>query len=318
LKLPFVEIIESIAPDPNLLLWKFPDQDMEIKNGAKLIVRESQSALLIYEGKIADVFGPGSHTLSTKNIPFLSNLKSWKYGLESPFKVDIYFLNTHPFLNNKWGTPSPIIMRDPEFGQVRIRAFGSYDICINDPVEFFCKYAGTYPVLTIQELQHQLRDFIAPNFGEILAVEKMSILDVSRNVNNLSLKVKPLIMPYFQRIGIELIEFIVTSVTLPDEVQSHLDQLTEMNMVGDLDQFMKFNTAKATMKTGTSVAEGVASALMVGAMSNQMNLALQDSMYSKGENSVSDRLKKLKELHDSGLLDESEYKAKKSALIELL
>jgi membrane protease subunit (stomatin/prohibitin family) len=316
-ELPFIEIIESITPDPNLLLWKFPDQDKEIKNGAQLIVRESQSALLIHEGKITDVFGPGLHTLTTKNIPILSNLKGWKYGFESPFKVDVYFMNTHPFLNNKWGTPAPILMRDPEFGQVRIRAFGSFDIRISDPAEFFRQYAGTYPVLTIQELQQQLRDFIAPNFGEILATEKMSILDVSGNVNNLSLKIEPLIIPYFKRIGIELLQFVITNVSLPDEVHTHLDQITEMNMTGDLDQFMKFNTAKAVMKSGTPAAEGTASALMMGMMLNQMNSTAQVSP-PKVEESVTDRLKKLKDLHDLGLIDESEYKAKKSELIELL
>ena len=140
MKAPFIEIIEAPTPDPNLLMWKYADEDQEIKNGAKLTVRETQHAMFLNEGQLADVFGPGLHTLSTENIPLLSRLKGWKYGFESPFKADIYFFNTHQFINNKWGTPAPILMKDPEFGQVRIRAFGSFDFKIADVATFFRQY----------------------------------------------------------------------------------------------------------------------------------------------------------------------------------
>ncbi|MBF1098514.1 MAG: SPFH domain-containing protein, partial [Riemerella sp.] len=142
-KLPFLEIIEWVEPDPNLLMWKVPDQDKEIKNGAKLIVRESQTALFLNEGVAADVFPAGTHELSTKNIPILSKLKGWKYGFESPFKADVYYFSTKQFVNLKWGTPAPVLMRDPQFGQVRVRAFGSYNVRITDVAKFFKEYAGT-------------------------------------------------------------------------------------------------------------------------------------------------------------------------------
>ena len=142
---PFLEIIEWIEHSPNLMLWKVPDGDREIKNGAKLIVRESQKAILLDQGKIADTFDSGNHTLSTQNIPVLSRLKGWKYGFESPFKADVYFFSTKQFVNLKWGTPAPVLLDDPKFGQVRLRAFGTYTVRIIDPSRFFSEFAGTYP-----------------------------------------------------------------------------------------------------------------------------------------------------------------------------
>ena len=164
-KLPFVEIIEWIEENPNVLMRKVCDKDKAIKNGAKLIVRESQEALFLNEGIAADAFGPGTHTLKTQNVPVLSQLKGWKYGFESPFKADVYYFAMQQFINLKWGTPAPILMRDPQFGQVRVRAFGTYNVRIKDTKKFFNQYAGTFPHLTIFELEHQLRDFIAPKFG---------------------------------------------------------------------------------------------------------------------------------------------------------
>lgn len=310
--LPFIEIIEATTPDPNLLMWKYKDEDKEIKNGAKLTVRESQVAVFLNEGQLADVFQPGLHTLSTENIPILSRLKGWKYGFNSPFKADIYFINTRQFVNNKWGTPAPIMMRDPEFGQVRIRAFGTFDIQIKDFDVFFRQYAATYQTFTIFELQYELRDFIAPKFGEVLAQQNMSVKDVAGNISELSKKVEPFLKPYFQQFGIELITFVIASVTLPDEVLAHYDKITNMNMVTDIDKFTKFNTAQAIGEKGTALNEATTNAMAMGMMMNQMqqNATQPEDIVTK--------LQKLKTLFDGGLIDEEEYKTKKAEFINQL
>jgi membrane protease subunit (stomatin/prohibitin family) len=314
--IPFLEIIEATTSDPNLLMWKYEDEDKEIKNGAKLTVRESQHALFLNEGKLADVFPPGLHSLKTENIPILSSLKGWKYGFDSPFKADIYFLNTHQFINNKWGTPAPILLRDPQFGQVRVRAFGSYDLKIGDVATFFQQYAGTYKQLTIFELQNQLRDFIAPKFGEVLAQQNISVTDVAGNMSELSKKIEPHLKPYFSQLGIELMQFTITSVTLPEEVTAHYDKITNMNMVSDMDKFTKFNTANAIGQQGTAVNDGIQNAAMMGMMMNQMQqMNQQNNTPPKVEDDLTTKLVKLKGLFDAGLIDETEFKEKKSKLL---
>lgn len=317
--LPFIEIIEAGTQDPNLLMWKFEDADAEIKNGAKLTVRESQHAMLLNEGQLADVFSPGMHSLKTQNIPILSNLKGWKYGFESPFKADVYFFNTHQFINNKWGTPAPILLRDPQFGQVRVRAFGSFDVKIADVAVFFRQYAGTYKQLTIFELQTQLRDFIAPKFGEVLAQQNISVTDVAGNITELSKKIEPHLKPYFLQLGIELTQFIITSVTLPEEVTAHYDKMTNMNMVTDMDKFTKFNTANAIGQQGTAANEGTQNAVFAGMMMSQMQQMNQSQQQPpKTEDDITAKLQKLKSLFDGGLIDEAEYKEKKNDLLSKL
>ena len=313
MELPLIEIIEATTADPNLLMWKYEDKDKEIKNGAQLTVRESQQAMLLNEGQLADVFQPGRHKLSTENIPIISRLKGWKYGFESPFKADVYFFNTHQFINNKWGTPAPILLRDPQFGQVRVRAFGSFDIRIADVGLFFKQYAGTYKQLTIFELQYQLRDFIVPKFGEVLAQENFSVIDVAGNISDLSKKIEPHLKPYFLQLGIELTQFIITSVTLPEEVSTHYDKITNMNMVNDMDKFTKFNTANAIGQQNTAANDGIQNAVIMGTMMNQMQ-----QNQPKPQTDIKEKLKTLKELFDDGLIDEGEYKTKKEALLNQL
>jgi Putative virion core protein (lumpy skin disease virus) len=312
MNLPFIEIIESITPDPNMLMWKFEDEDKDIKNGARLTVRESQHALLINEGVAADVFGPGLYELSTENIPILTRLKNWKHGFISPFKADVYFFNTHQFISLKWGTPAPIIMPDSKFGQVRIKAFGAYNIRISDVKTFFSQYAGTYGQLTIMELGRQLRDFIAPKFGEILASQGYSIMDVAGNISDLSDKIAPQLEPFFAELGLELTKFQITSVTLPDEVTKHYDTVTSMNMVDDIDKLQRFNTAAAIGMEGTALNQGVQQGVMVGAMINQMQ---QQQQTQAVEDDIMAKLKKLKAMFDAGLINESEYSEKKADLL---
>lgn len=314
--LPFIEIIEATTPDPNLLMWKYADEDKEIKNGAQLIVRESQQAMLLNEGQLADVFTAGRHKLSTENIPILSRLKGWKYGFESPYKADVYFFNTHQFINNKWGTPAPILMKDPEFGQVRIRAFGSFDVRIADVGTFFRQYAGTYKQLTIFELQYQLRDFIAPKFGEVLANEHIPVTEVAGNVTELSKKIEPFLKPYFLQLGIELTQFVITSVTLPEEVLAHYDKITNMNMVSDMNRFQQFNMANAIGTSGTALNEGAAQGAMMATMMGAMQHTQQGNKETAGADDLTAKLQKLKTLFENGLIDEAEYKAKKADLID--
>lgn len=314
--LPFIEIIEWVEHDPNLLLWKFPDSDREIKNGAKLIVRESQGALLLNEGQLADVFGAGTHSLETRNVPLLSSLKGWKYGFKSPFKADVYFLCTRLFTALKWGTPAPVMMRDPQFGQVRVRAFGSYTVRITDAAKFFRQYAGTFPQLTIMELECQLRDFIAPKFGEALATANISVLDVAGNNATLNEKISPLIQPYFYDFGLEVTRFTVTSVTLPEEVTQYYDKVTGMNMVTDMNKFQQFNTAVATSQPGTAANSGLQQGVAIGMMMNQAQQHQQPQAIQ--QSSIEEKLQKLKSLFDAGLIDEAEYKLKKASLLENL
>jgi len=308
--LPFIEIIESTTPDPNLLMWKFADEDKEIKSGAQLTVRESQAALFLNEGQLADIFQAGRYKLTTENIPVLSSLKGWKYGFNSPFKADIYYFNTRQFVNNKWGTPAPILMTDPQFGQIRVRAFGSFDIQIKDIATFFRQYTGTFQQFSIFELQHELRDYIAPKFGEVLANENITITDVAGNITDLGKKIEPFLKPYFEQFGLELKQFVVTSVTLPEEVTRHYDKITSMNMVTDMDKFTQFNTAQAIGEKGTALNDATTSAMAMGLMMNQVpqKQGLQEDITTK--------LQKLKTLFDAGLIDEAEYKAKKADLLE--
>ena len=206
-------------------------------------------------------------------------------------------------------------MRDPDFGQIRIRAFGSFDVKIADVGVFFKQYAGTYRQLTIFELQAQLRDFVAPKFGEVLAQENLSVLDVAGNVSDLSKKIEPHLKPYFLQLGIELTQFIITSVTLPEEVTAHYDKMTNMNMVSDMDKFTKFNAANALGQQGTAMNEGAQSAMMMSTMMNQLQ---QLNKTPEAETDITGKLQKLKTLFENGLIDEEEYKSKKSELINLL
>lgn len=313
-----LEIIEAIAPDPNLLMWKFSDSDKEIKNGAKLTVRESQTVMFINEGQLADIFTPGLYTIDTENIPVLSRLRGWKYGFKSPFKADIYFFNTHQFLNLKWGTPAPIIMRDSHFGQVRIRAFGAYNVRIKDVATFFRQYAGTYPILTIFELERQLRDFVAPKFGEILSRSGFSVMDIAGNITELSNKIQPLLQPLFDELGLELTKFQITSATLPDEVTEYFDKMTNMNMVTNMDKYHQFNIANAIGQEGMAMNQATNTVAMMGAIVGEVvrNNNQQALNAVATEDNITDKLKKIKSLFESGLIDEGEYKAKKTEILK--
>ncbi|PPL00796.1 Membrane protease subunit, stomatin/prohibitin family, contains C-terminal Zn-ribbon domain [Parapedobacter indicus] len=313
--MPFLEIIEWVEQDPNIMMWKITDGDKEIKNGAKLIVRESQTVLFMNEGTFADAFAPGTHTLHTRNIPILSRLKGWTYGFESPFKADVYYFSVKQFVNLKWGTPTPVMLRDPQFGQVRVRAFGTYNVRITDPARFFSEYAGTYPKLTIVEFERQLRDFIAPRFGEALAISNISVLDIAGNISALNHRIEPLIRPYFEDFGIEITQFTLTSATLPDEVTQYYDKVTGMNMVGgDLERFQKFNTAIAISQAGNLAQQGTQQGVALGMLMGQVNQPPQPATAAPADDHTI-KLQKIKTLFENGLIDELEYKTKKAEIL---
>jgi membrane protease subunit (stomatin/prohibitin family) len=315
--LPFIEIIESVTPDPNVLMWKFADDDKEIKNGAALTVRESQHVLLLNEGQLADVFSAGKHQLETKNIPILTRLSGWKYGFESPFKADVYFFNTHQFVNLKWGTPTPILMRDEDFGQVRVRAFGTYNVRIVDVGRFFKEYAGTYPRLSIAELERQLRDFIAPKFAETLAQSKIAVIDAVENITALNEKIQPLIQPYFTDLGVEVTQFTITGITLPGEVLTQYDKVTSMNMVTDINKFSQFSIANAMDKENSAMGDAGRQAVGMGMVLNMGAVGAMQNKAGERED-ITARLKKLKDLFETQLITEAEYAAKKEELLKLL
>src|ERR1041384_3052633 len=215
-----IEIIEFTDDSRDTLSWRFPDDDKEIKRGAQLIVRESQVAQFVYLGAFGDTFGPGKHPLPTDNIPILTTLKSWKYGFESPFKADVYFVTTRLFTGNKWGTSNPIMMRDQDFGIVRLRAFGTYDFRGIDPPKFLKEVAGTDVHFRLDEFADVMRSRIVSIFSEALASSKVPALDVASRYSELGAALLPLINPALrEKYGLEMPTFVIENVSVPPEVE---------------------------------------------------------------------------------------------------
>jgi excisionase family DNA binding protein len=266
-----IEILEWTDDSRDILSWRFPDEDKAIKNGAQLIVRESQTVQLIYLGEFGDTFGPGKHTLNTANIPILTRLKSWKYGFESPFKVDVYFVNTRLFTGNKWGTSNPIMMRDEDFGVVRARAFGIYDFKVVDVRLFLREVAGSDHTFRLDEFADAMRSRVVSVFSEALANARIPILDVARQYGGLGGALLPVINPAMTaKYGLEITSFIVENVSLPQEVEAAMDKRTSMTLIGNLNDYVKFQMAQG-MQTGGGGPAGMASELAVGwAIAQQM------------------------------------------------
>src|SRR5690349_4039887 len=244
-----LEIIEFNDDSRDTISWRFPDQDREIKNGAQLIVRESQLAQFVYLGQFGDTFFPGKHTLVSDNIPVLSTLKGWKYGLESPFKADVYFVNTRLFTGNKWGTANPIMMRDPDFGIVRVRAYGTYDFHVIDPKLFLKEVAGTDDHFRLDEFSDTMRSRIVSVFSDALASAKVPVLDVAARYADLGEALLPLINPAVSsKYGLEISSFIVENVSVPPEVEQAIDKRSSMAAVGNLNEYVKFQMAEGMAK----------------------------------------------------------------------
>ncbi len=328
----FIDVIEWVDYNRDVLVWKFPDQDKEVKMGAQLTVRESQAAILINEGKMADVFEPGRFELTTRNMPIMTTINSWKYGFDSPFKVDIYYFNTRQFTDNKWGTPSPVTIPDSKFGQVEFRSFGTYNFRINDFETFFKEFAGTDPVVRLAEIEGTLRGKLVDRFTEIvaeMAANDFSFVQMQANKTEFVEALKPRIADYFTQFGLELTDFSIQSITLPPELQEYLRKNTQMNMVGDMDRFMKFQMGSAMEKSaenpgggnaGMDMGAGIAMGQM---MMNQMGQASNNSAANAApagetKEEIMSLLKQLGELKEAGILTEEEFTAKKTELLAKL
>jgi len=279
LKSQFLEIIQWQDDSRDTLSWRFPDEDKEIKRNAQLIVRESQVAQFIYLGQFGDTFGPGKHSLTTDNIPILSTLKGWKYGFESPFKADIYYVNTRLFTGNKWGTANPIMMRDQDFGIVRARAFGIYDFKVVDVKTFLKEVAGTDHQFRLDEFADTMRSRIVSVFTEALASSKVPVLDVASRYGELGEALLPAINPaVVSKYGIEISSFIVENVSVPPEVEQAIDKRSSMAAVGNLNDYVKFQMAEALGKGGEAGGmAGTAAGLGAGLAMGQQRMAAMGS-----------------------------------------
>lgn len=246
LKTQLLDIIEWQDDSRDTLSYRFPDEDKEIKRGAQLIVRESQVAQFVYLGQFGDTFGPGKWTLTTDNIPILSTLKGWKYGFESPFKADIYFVTTRLFAGNKWGTANPVMMRDPDFGIVRVRAYGTFDFKVVDPRLFLREVAGTDHQFRLDEFADTMRSRVVSVFSDALASANVPVLDVASRYQDLGEALLPLINPAMTaKYGLEIPSFVIENVSLPPEVEQAIDKRSSMAAIGNLNDYVKFQMAES-------------------------------------------------------------------------
>ena len=270
LKGQFLEIIEWTDDSRDTLSFRFPDADKEIKNGAQLIVRESQTVQFVYLGQFGDTFGPGKHTLVTDNIPILSTLKGWKYGFNSPFKADVYFVNTRTFTGNKWGTSNPIMMRDQDFGIVRVRAFGTYDFHITDVKLFLKEVAGSDNHFRLDEFADTMRSRIISVFSDAVASAKIPVLDLATRYTEVGDALLPAINPILQsKYGLEFTSFVLENASVPPEVEQAIDKRSSMSAIGNLNDYVKFQMAQG-MGQGGSAAGAPAEMAMGFAMAQQM------------------------------------------------
>lgn len=242
----FIQIIEWLDDSPNTLVYRFPVHDQEIKMGAQLTVRENQVALFINEGEVADLFKPGRYELSTQNMPIMTTLRSWKYGFDSPFKAEVYFFNTRLFTDLKWGTSNPVMMRDTEFGMIRVRGFGTYAIRIADPKEFFKTVVGTQGLTTTDDILGQLRSTIVSHLSDIIAESKIAALDLASSYRELAILAQKELAPTFAGYGLDLARFNIDNISLPEEVEAAIDQRTKLGVLGGhLNQYAQMQTAES-------------------------------------------------------------------------
>jgi len=272
-----VDIIEWTDDSRDTIVWRFPRYDNEIKMGAQLTVRESQVAVFINEGQLADTFTPGMHRLETQNMPILSTLKGWKYGFSSPFKAEVYFVNTRQFTDMKWGTKNPIILRDPEFGMVRIRAFGAFSLRVVDAPKLLKELAGTDPQFRTEEVEDYLRQMIVGRISSALARAEVPMLDLAADQHSIGERLAPVLSADLASYGLEIPKFIISNISLPPEVEAALDKRTQMGMLGDLNQYSQFQAANALEAAAKNPSGGAGEGLGLGmgiAAGQQMAQAL--------------------------------------------
>ncbi len=278
----FIEVIEWLDDSRNTLLYRFPVQGQEIKNGAQLTVRESQAAVFVFQGQIADVFSPGLYTIDGGNTPILSKLGAWKYGFNSPFKAEVYFVSTKQFTDLKWGTSNPVMMRDADFGMVRLRAFGIYSIRAVDPSALIKEVVGTNAHFVTEDIEGQLKRTLVSGLTDALGESKIAALDLASNYDELSKFVRTKLSDDFKGFGLELTKFLIENISLPPEVEAAMDRRTSMGVIGDAGRYAQFQAADAMRDAannpsggaGTGAGLGAGFAIgnaMAGAMTNAMN-----------------------------------------------
>ena len=328
IKKQFIDIIEWTEDQPGTLAWRYPMQDMEIQNGAQLVVRASQMALFVNEGRVADVFGPGTHTLSTRTLPLLTNLKHWDKLFASPFKSDVYYFSTRQQIDQKWGTSQAISIRDADFGAVRLRAFGNYSFRVVDPLLFHTEISGTLGSIASADIEGQLRALVLQNISTAIAKSGVPFLDLAANLGVFAQVLIAQLAAEFGKMGLKLDSMTVQSVSLPEDLQKVLDQKIGMGMVGDdLTKFMQYQAAQAM----TAVADGGGAGLAGEAMGLGAGMAMGQVMahnFTAGmqataaavvkPDEVLATLEKLGELASKGILTAAEFDAKKAELLKKL
>lgn len=340
IKKQFIDVIQWTEADDSVLAWRFPMAGMEIQYGASLTVRESQMAVFVDEGKVADVFGPGRYTLTTNTIPVLTYLKNWDKLFESPFKSDVYFFSTRQQVDRRWGTPQPITIRDKDFGAVRLRAFGNYSYAIADPAVFHAQISGTREAYGADELDGQLRGLILQHITDAIAQSGLPFLDLAANQVEFAAALQNELAPAFGAIGLRLDMMTVQNVSLPEELQKIMDQRIGMGMVGgDMGRFMQYQTGQAIPDMARAAGSGGGGSIAGDAMGLGAGMALGQVLAQNlqkglqgGEpqsppaaaaapvrpEDVMATLEKLGELKAKGILTQDEFDAKKAELLKKL
>ena len=281
----FIDIIEWVDNTTDTIVWKFPRYQNEIKMNAKLTVRESQMAVFMNEGKIADIFPPGMYNLTTQNMPIMTTLQGWKYGFNSPFKADVFFVSMRQFTNQKWGTKNPVMLRDAEFGPLRIRAFGSYAFRVQDAGVFLKEIAATNPEFSVEDINEQLRNIAVSRGMEAIAEAKIPVLDLASQYEEVSAIITDKIKPEFTEIGLNLTKFLIENISLPPEVEEALDKRSSMGIVGNLGAYAQFQAANAMEKSAENPNGGGLGAAGMGlgmgaAMMGQMGSVFQPNQFN--------------------------------------
>lgn len=259
-KSQFIEVIEWTDSTTETIVYRFPVLGKEIKMGAQLIVRESQTAIFVNEGQIADVFLPGKYTLTTENMPVLTKLKSWKYGFNSPFKAEVYFINTKQFTNQKWGTSNPIMMRDSEFGMIRLRAFGIFSFKVKDSVKFLREIFGTNASFETESITEQLKRSLISGISDLLGESKIPAVDLAMNYDELSQSAIIKLQPRFEDLGLSLASLYIENISLPEEVEKVLDKRTSMGIIGNMQKYTQYQAAEAIRDAAQNTGNGLAGA----------------------------------------------------------
>ena len=331
LKKQFIDVIHWTEEKNGVLAHRYPTRDFEIQNGAKLTVRESQIALLVDEGQLADVFGPGLYTLDTETLPLLTNLKNWDKLFASPFKSEVYFFSTRQQLDRKWGTPNPITIRDKEFGIVRLRAFGIYSYHLADPKKFYLNVSGSREDFTCEEMEGQLRNTLIGSMTDMFGESGVSFIDMAANQEEFGAALKQKLLPVFDSFGLALDALVVQNVSLPEELQKVLDTRISMNVLGDMDRYTKYQVASsiplAAQNEGglAGAGAGLGAGLGIGqAFTQAMNPAIQPPSQTSvpaAKESAEDVMATLERLHGlmtKGIISAEEFEAKKADLLKKL